>query len=104
MIISQFVLGIGYLAVIMLLNYVLPPVRLTYVSTGLGDISFLKNNATRIIICCVWATTMIAIRNRYPVLALSNTAGMIVGGLFGLYLSYTFFKSDEFKNLKKNNA
>ena len=99
MIMSQYALFLGYLAVVMLLDFVLPPVYF------LKDIKgFLRNNCLRMIICILIGIVMTQVINKYQILRLSNTSGMILGSLFGLFLAFRFFKSDEFKNLKKNNA
>jgi len=100
MIMHQIVLGIGYLAIITLLHFLLPPVHfLSIQSKSLS--AFFKNNGFRIVMSSLFATTTVVITNKYPALGMSDSTSIVAGSLFGLYFAYAFFKSDDFKRCTK---
>lgn len=82
---NEVILGISFLSLVLLLDFILPVVKWGYMF-NLYYIEFLNLHKIRIVVSLLFALSMYFITNKYPSLKLSPVTGMIVGAIFGLYV------------------
>jgi hypothetical protein len=82
---NQIILGVSFLSLVMLLDFMLPVIKQVDASHGFNPLEFLKLNQLRMLVSILFALSMCLITNRYPNLKLSPVAAVIVGAIFGLY-------------------